>query len=101
MLPPLIDPRRTVADDPVQECFFKSDVVTRFFALQPFVAEDFFTFGGKFFEKQRVFEELIFLLGRSVHHITDLKLFSPARLCLTCTANLRSQCRSGVLISGF
>jgi hypothetical protein len=41
-------PTGPVLDDPVEQGFFKTDVMSHFFALNPFMAENFCPFGQKF-----------------------------------------------------
>ena len=41
-------PTGTVLDDPVEQRLFKANVMARFFALNPFMTENFGPFGQKF-----------------------------------------------------
>lgn len=44
----LFFPCRPVVQDPIQQGSLETNVFTAFFALDPFVPEDFFTLGQKF-----------------------------------------------------
>ena len=67
---PLLPPSGAMFYDPIEESFLESDVVARFLALQPFVAEDFLPFGEEFFVEPGFFDELgIFVCGGA--HIFD------------------------------
>jgi hypothetical protein len=53
--------------DPVEECFFKADVVTGFFTPEPFMAEDFLALGEELLVEQRFFDEVSVFVGRMAH----------------------------------
>jgi hypothetical protein len=42
-------PCGSVFNDPIEQSFFETDVVTLLFAFDPFVAENFVSFGQEFF----------------------------------------------------
>ena len=54
-------------DDPVEEGFFKADIVTRLLALNPFVPEDFLPLGEEFFIEQGFFDERGIFVGGRAH----------------------------------
>lgn len=53
--------------DPVEQRFFKTDVVTCLFTLQPFMAQDFFALGEEFLVKKRLSHEFRVFCRRGVH----------------------------------
>ena len=44
--------------DPVEQSFFKADVMAGLFAFEPFVTEDLFALGDKLLVKERFFHEI-------------------------------------------
>ena len=48
--------------DPVEERFFKADIASGFFALDPFMLQNFFPLGEELFVEDRVLNELRFVL---------------------------------------
>ena len=53
--------------DPIQEGFFKPNVVTDFLALYPFMAEDFFAFSEEFLVEERLLHEVVLFVSREAH----------------------------------
>ena len=49
--------------DPVEQRFFKADVVAGFLALDPFVPEDFFALGEELFVEKGFFDEVGVFVG--------------------------------------
>src|SRR5678809_1741657 len=55
---PLCPPGGTVLKNPVEQSFFKTDVMAGLLALQPFVSEDLFALGNKLLIKERFLDEI-------------------------------------------
>ena len=53
--------------DPVEECFFKADVVTGFFTPEPFVAENLLALGEEFLVEERLLHEIVLFVSREAH----------------------------------
>ena len=45
-------------EDPVEQSFFKTDIVPGLFALEPLVTEDLFALGDELLVKERFFHEI-------------------------------------------
>ena len=54
-------------DDPVEQGLFETNVVARFFALNPFVPQDFFALGKELLVEQRFPNEFARVVCRSSH----------------------------------
>jgi hypothetical protein len=60
-------PCGSVFNDPIEQSFFETDVVTLLFAFDPFVAENFVSFGQEFFVEDGVFDQVVHLGRWRVH----------------------------------
>ena len=66
----LSPPSGAMLHDPIEQSFLESDVVARFFALKPFMAEDFLPLGKELFIEPGFFDEFgIFVCGGA--HVFD------------------------------
>ena len=71
-------PFRAVLHDPIEKRSFKADIVSGFFTLKPFMAENFFPFSQKLFVKNRVSDEIrIFGIRIVVGGVTLHKKLRP------------------------
>ena len=71
--------------DPVEERLFKTDVVTRFFTLDPFVAEDFLPLGEELFVEQGFFDEGGIFRRRSCSYCVGENFYNAARASMLLT----------------
>ena len=54
-------------DDPIQQSFFKTDIVSRLLAFDPFVAQDLFPLCEEFLVEQRFFDDVRSGVGTGAH----------------------------------
>ena len=57
-------------DNPVEQGFFKANVVAGLFALDPFMAQNFFTLGEEFLVEQGFADEFSRFVCRGAHGCT-------------------------------
>jgi hypothetical protein len=60
-------PCGSVFNDPIEQSFFETDVMTLLFAFDPFVAENFVSFCQEFFVEDGVFDQVVHLGRWRVH----------------------------------
>src|SRR5207248_2551950 len=68
-----VSPVGAMFHDPIEQGFFKADIFSGLFALNPFVLQDFFALGQELFVEHRVLNELGPILlrwghGRTLFH---------------------------------
>jgi hypothetical protein len=57
--------------NPIEQSLFEADIVTSFFAFDPFVAENFVSFGQEFFVEDGVFDQVVHLGRWRVHSVIN------------------------------
>jgi len=55
--------------NPIEERSFESDIVTDFFALNPFVAQDLLAFGQELLIKHRILDQICGIFLRGFHEV--------------------------------
>jgi hypothetical protein len=65
---PAFPPSRSMLHYPIEEGSFKADIITGFFALNPFVAEDLFALGQELLIKHRILYQLCGIFTRGFHY---------------------------------
>jgi hypothetical protein len=66
-----------VFENPIKQGLFKTDVVPRLLAFDPFVAEDFLALGEEFFVEQGFRDEIGVFASRGAHVIGQFLEFCP------------------------
>ena len=68
-------------NDPIQKRFLKADIVSGFFAFDPFVTQDFLPFSEELLVEQGFFEELATVFCGLVHSGKNLVLRVEGQSC--------------------